>query len=286
MRNTDVTDAVRRALHEDLAHGDVTSEATVYPARRAVGLFHCKQRAVIAGLDAAKEVFRQVGGAKFTPTVRDGARVQKGHVIAEIAGRARSILAGERTALNFLQRLSGVATLTRAFVDRVRGTQAKILDTRKTTPGLRALEKRAVLAGGGVNHRMSLGDAALVKDNHIEAAGDDERLREAVLALRAGRGPAFRVEIEAQTVDQALLFATFDVDVLMLDNIGAPVMRKLVPVLRKLNPSLTIEASGGISLKTVRAVAETGVDWISAGAVTHSAPAVDISLELHLPRMR
>ncbi len=284
MRNTIVADIVRRALAEDLPAGDVTSEATVYPARRAVGLFHCKQKAVVCGLDVAREVFRQVGGAKLTPCVKDGARVAKGAVIAEIAGKARSILAGERTALNLMQRLSGVATLTRAFVDRVRGTRAKILDTRKTTAGLRSLEKRAVVCGGGTNHRMSLSDAALIKDNHIEAVGDEERLRESILALRVKRGPGFRIEIEAQTEEQALLFSTFDVDVVMLDNLAPPVMRKLVPVMRKLNPGLTIEASGGINLKTVRAVAECGVDWISVGAITHSAPAVDISLELHLPR--
>ncbi len=280
----DVADVVRRALAEDLAHGDVTSEATVYPSRRAVGLFHCKQRAIISGLNVAREVFKQVGGAKFTPTVKDGARVKEGDVIAEIAGRARSILAGERTALNLLQQLSGVSTLTRAFVDRVRGTQAKILDTRKTAPGLRSLQKYAVQCGGGTNHRVSLGDAALIKDNHIEAVGDEEALRAAVMALRLKKGPGFRIEIEAQTVDQALLFSTFDLDVLMLDNIPAPTMKRLVPTLRRINAAITIEASGGVNLKSVRAIAETGVDWISVGALTHSAPAVDISLELHLPR--
>ncbi|MBI2930570.1 MAG: carboxylating nicotinate-nucleotide diphosphorylase [Planctomycetes bacterium] len=284
MQDAELARIVRRALTEDLAGGDVTTDATVEPSRKAVGLFHAKQPAVVAGLDVAREVFRQVGGVKFTPLARDGARVRKGQTIAEISGGARAILAGERTALNFLQRLSGVATLTRAFIEKVRGTRALVLDTRKTTPGLRLLEKRAVRAGGGTNHRVSLADAALIKDNHIEAVGDEERLREAVMALRLKRGPGFRIEIEAQTIDQALLFATFDVDVVMLDNLPVPVMRKLVPTLRKINPGLTIEASGGVTLKTVRAVAETGVDWISVGALTHSAPAVDISLELHLPR--
>jgi nicotinate-nucleotide pyrophosphorylase (carboxylating) len=281
---TAIRDAVRQALEEDLGSGDITSEFTVPPARKAVGIFLAKQPAVVAGLDVAAETFRQVGGARFTPVVHDGAKVKKRAVIAEIAGRARSILAGERTALNFLQRLSGTATLTRQFVEKVRGTRAQILDTRKTTPGLRLLQKAAVKAGGGTNHRMGLYDAAMIKDNHVEAAGDEDSLRRAVLALRARKGPGFRIEIEAQTVDQALAFARFDCDVLMLDNLPVAVMAKLVPALRRLNPALILEASGGINLQTVRAVAETGVDWISVGALTHSAPSVDISLELHLPR--
>ena len=277
-------DVVRRALEEDLGTGDVTSLFTVPAKRKAVGIFLAKEAAVVAGLDVAAEVFRQVHGAKFVPVLKDGAKVGKRTAIAEIAGGARSILAGERVALNFLQRLSGTATLTRHFVDRVRGTRAQILDTRKTTPGLRLLQKAAVRAGGGTNHRMGLYDAAMIKDNHVEAVGDEGALREAVLAMRAGKGPNFRIEIEAQNEDQALAFAQFDIDVLMLDNIAAPVMKKLVPFLRKLNPSMIIEASGGVTLKTVRAIAETGVDWISVGALTHSAPSVDISLELHLPR--
>ena len=169
-------------------------------------------------------------------------------------------------------------------MEKVRGTRAQILDTRKTTPGLRAIQKAAVTAGGGTNHRMGLDDAAMIKDNHVEAAGDEESLREAVTALRAAKGPNFRIEVEAQNEEQALAFSTFDLDVLMLDNIAVPVMKKLVPFLRRLNPSMLIEASGGVTLKTVRAIAETGVDWISVGALTHSAPSVDISLELHLPR--
>jgi len=279
-----IRDIVRRALEEDLGTGDVTSLYTVPPKRKAVGIFLAKQPAVVAGLDVVAEVFRQLHGAKFVPVVKDGAKVKPRAAIAEIAGNARSILAGERVALNFLQRLSGTATLTRQFVDKVRGTRAQILDTRKTTPGLRLLQKAAVCAGGGTNHRMGLYDAAMIKDNHVEAVGDEEALREAVLAMRAEKGPNFRIEIEAQNEDQALAFAQFDIDVLMLDNMAGPVMKKLVPFLRKLNPSMVIEASGGVSLKTVRAIAETGVDWISVGALTHSAPAVDISLELHLPR--
>jgi nicotinate-nucleotide pyrophosphorylase (carboxylating) len=276
--------AVRHALAEDLPDGDVTSEATVPVATRARGTFVCKAPAVVCGLDVAREVFRQVGGVRFTPRAKDGDRVAKGAAIADVSGRARAILAGERTALNFLQQLSGVATMTRAFVELARGTRAKILDTRKTTPGLRALEKYATRCGGGANHRASLSDAALIKDNHIAAAGGAERIREAVLALRLRRGPRFRIEIEAQTPELALLFATLPVDVVMLDNLPVPAMKRLVPAMRRINARLIIEASGGIGLKTARAVARTGVDWISVGALTHSAPAVDISLDVELSR--
>lgn len=273
---------VRQALAEDVGSGDVTSEALVPAALRASGRFTVKQPAVVAGLEAAREVFRQVGGVRFTATARDGDRVRPGASIATVSGKARSILLGERLALNLLQRLCGVATLTRAFVEKAKGTKARILDTRKTTPLLRDLEKAAVRAGGGLNHRRGLHDAALVKDNHIEAVGDAERLRDAVLALRLERGPGFQIEIEAQSEAQALRFATFPVDVLMLDNLPVPVMRRLVPAIRRIAPGLRIEASGGVNLATVRDVARTGVDWISVGALTHSAPAVDVSLDLRL----
>ncbi len=178
--------------------------------------------------------------------------------------------------------LCGDSPLTRAYRDRLKDTGVLLLDTRKTTPGLRFLEKAAVRAGGGVNHRMGLHDQALIKDNHIEAAGGAERLREAVLALRLKKGPGFFIEIEAQSAEQALLFSTFEVDAVMLDNLPLSTMRRLVPRLRRLRPRLSLEASGGITLRNVRDVARTGVDRISVGALTHSAPAVDISLDLGL----
>ncbi len=270
---------VSAALAEDIGRGDITSDATIPPGTRAVGRIVARQDAVVAGLDAAREVFRQVRGVSWRSRARDGDAVRSGRVVAEVRGRARSILAGERVALNFLQRLSGTATLTRAFVDAVKGTRAKILDTRKTTPGLRLLEKAAVRAGGGMNHRFRLDDAALIKDNHIAASGS---IASAVDELRRLRGPRFRIEIEAQTRAQALAFAELDIDVLMLDNMSPSVMRRLVVELRRVRPRLLIEASGGVTLKTVRAVAKTGVDWISVGALTHSAPAADFSLDLSL----
>jgi nicotinate-nucleotide pyrophosphorylase (carboxylating) len=265
-------DIVRRALMEDGAFQDVTSPIVGdAPAR---GRFVAKQDLVVCGLAVAREVFRQVG-ATLIPKARDGARLRRGGVIATVSGRARKVLAGERVALNFLQRLSGIATLTRRFVDLAR--PARVLDTRKTTPGLRALEKHAVRCGGGLNHRMGLHDGVLIKDNHVAAIGDFEALREKVCALRP---EVRRIEIEAQTLEQALLFSTFPIDVLMLDNFGIPALRKAVRLVRSVHPGLTIEASGGVTLATVRAVARTGVDWISVGALTHSAPAADLSLEL------
>jgi nicotinate-nucleotide pyrophosphorylase (carboxylating) len=275
---------VAAALAEDLGRGDVTSEAIVPANTRALGRLVARQNAVVAGLDSAREVFRQVGGIAWRPRAKEGDAVRPGRVVAEVRGKARSILAGERVALNFLQRLSGVATLTRAFVEAVEGTGARILDTRKTTPGLRHLEKAAVRAGGAMNHRLGLDDAALIKDNHVAAAGSIGDVRAAVTELRRRRGPRFRIEIEAQSRAQALAFAELDIDVLMLDNISAPAMRRLVREVRRRRPRLILEASGGVTLKTVRAVAKTGVDWISVGALTHSAPAADFSLDLALLR--
>ena len=268
---------VAAALAEDVGRGDITSEASIPEDARAVGHLVARQSAVVAGLDVAREVFRQVGGVAWRSGAKDGDRVRSGKALADVQGRTRSILTAERVALNFLQRLSGVATLTRAFVDAVKGSGAKILDTRKTTPGWRALEKAAVRAGGGVNHRFGLYDAALIKDNHIAASGS---VVKAVDELRRRKGSRFRIEIEAQSRAQALAFAELDIDVLMLDNMPAPALRRLVPELRRNRPHLLIEASGGVTLKTVRAIAASGVDWISVGALTHSAPAVDISLDL------
>jgi len=264
-------DLVRRALQEDGAFRDVTSP--IVGSARASARFLAKQDLVLSGLAQAAETFRLVG-ARFTPKARDGQKVRKGAVLATVSGPARRVLAGERTALNFLQQLSGVATLTRRFVDLA--APAKIYDTRKTTPGLRALEKEAVRRGGGHNHRSGLHDGVMIKDNHIAAVGDLEALREKVEALARRRLP---IVIEAQSLEEAQLFATFPVDVVMLDNFSVAGLRRAVPLVRKLNPRVEIEASGGVTLKTVRAIARTGVDRISVGAITHSAPAVDISLE-------
>jgi nicotinate-nucleotide pyrophosphorylase (carboxylating) len=265
-------DPVKQALLEDGAFRDVTS--AIIPNDGVTGRFLAKQDMVVCGLAQARRAFHLVGVA-FAPKAKDGDRVKKGKVLATVTGPARRVLAGERTALNFLQQLSGVATITRRFADLA--SPARVFDTRKTTPGLRALEKHAVLCGGGHNHRMGLHDGVMIKDNHIAAVGDLDALREKVSAL-ASRG--MPIVLEASTHEQALLFATFPVKVLMLDNFDVAGLRRAVKAVRRLNPGLEIEASGGVNLKTVRAIARTGVDRVSVGALTHSAPAVDISLEL------
>ena len=236
-----------------------------------------KSPCTLAGLDVAVEVFSQLD-PHITSTFhfQDGDECAAGVAIGQIAGRARALLTGERTALNFLQHLSGIATMARHFV-AASGGGITILDTRKTTPALRALEKYAVRCGGGYNHRMGLHDGVMIKDNHIAALGDLEVLREKVAELSAKGKP---IVLEASTHEQALLFATFPIQVLMLDNFSIPGLRRTVKAVRRIHPKLQIEASGGVNLKTVRAIGATGVDRVSVGALTHSAPAVDISLEL------
>jgi nicotinate-nucleotide pyrophosphorylase (carboxylating) len=265
-------DIVKRALLEDGAFRDITS--AIIPNGRVTGRMLAKQDLVVCGIDVARQAFRLVGVA-FTPKVRDGASARKGTVLGVVTGPARRVLAGERTALNFLQQLSGVATLTRRFAGLAK--PARVYDTRKTTPGLREFEKYAVRCGGGYNHRMGLHDGVMIKDNHIAALGDLDELREKVGELASKGKP---IVLEASTHDQALLFSTFPIQVLMLDNFSIPGLRRTVRAVRKIHPELEIEASGGVTLKTVREVGRTGVDRVSVGALTHSAPAVDISLEL------
>jgi nicotinate-nucleotide pyrophosphorylase (carboxylating) len=265
-------DIVKRALLEDGAFRDITS--AIIPNARVTGRMLAKQDLVVCGIDLSRQAFRHVG-VGFAPRVRDGASAKKGTVLGVVTGPARRVLAGERTALNFLQQLSGVATITRRFADLAK--PARVFDTRKTTPGLRELEKYAVRCGGGYNHRMGLHDGVMIKDNHIAALGDLEVLREKVGELSAKGRP---IVLEAASHEQALLFATFPIQVLMLDNFSIPGLRRTVRAVRTISPKLEIEASGGVNLNTVQAIGRTGVDRVSVGALTHSAPAVDISLEL------
>jgi nicotinate-nucleotide pyrophosphorylase (carboxylating) len=264
-------DPVSQALREDGAFRDVSSP--LVPNRPVRASLLAKQDLVVAGMDCAVRAFRLLG-VRCVPACRDGSRVRRGRLLGAVRGPARRVLAAERTALNFLQQLSGVATLTRRFVDLAR--PARIYDTRKTVPGLRVLQKAAVRSGGGFNHRLGLHDGAMIKDNHLAAAGGEEALRDFVEDLRRRRIP---VVIEASTPEQALLFSTFPVRVLMLDNFSPAALRRWVPKVRAISPTLEIEASGGVTLETVKAVARSGVDRISVGALTHSAPACDISLE-------
>jgi nicotinate-nucleotide pyrophosphorylase (carboxylating) len=273
-----IASLVRRALAEDAAHRDATSRALIPPGARAKGDFFIKQEGVIAGLPVAKEVFRQIDpDVRFTALMRDGSSVEKGDVVAKVEGPLRSILAGERVALNFMQRLSGTASLTAKFVREAQGAKAQILDTRKTTPGLRLLEKYAVRMGGGVNHRMDLSDGILVKDNHIAALrGRGWSLRRIVQEAHA-KAKGLPVVIEVTSVAMAREALEAGAKRLLLDNMSLAQMRQCVALARG---RAETEASGGMTLARVRAVARTGVDYISVGALTHSAGAMDISLEV------
>ncbi len=271
-------DPIALALAEDIGPGDATVEFFIDPARTAAARIFAKEPAVVSGASVAAEVFARVDPA-LTVAVEspDGKPVTNGETILTIQGSAGSILTAERVALNFLQRLSGVATLTRRFVDAVAGTGAKILDTRKTTPGLRLLEKAAVLAGGGTNHRLGLYDMVMVKDNHLLAESAAPALQAAITRARAAR-PGLRIELEADTLAQVATFLTLEgVDVILLDNMSPADLRAAVAL--GAGRSVQFEASGGVNLDTVRAIAGTGVQWISVGALTHSARAIDFSLE-------
>jgi nicotinate-nucleotide pyrophosphorylase (carboxylating) len=271
-----VADLVRRALAEDLAGGeDVTSAATVPPDQTAVGDLVARADGVVAGLPVAAAVFAAVDGTvTVEPRTSDGDRVSTGDVLATVSGPTRALLTAERTALNLLCHLSGVATATAQWVEAVRGTGARIRDTRKTTPGLRALEKYAVRQGGGVNHRMSLSDAALVKDNHVIAAGGVAK----AFALVRARYPDLPVEVECDSVDDVREAVEAGADLVLLDNMTPAEMTEAVAVTR---PAGTrTEASGGLTLDKAKAVAATGVDYISVGALTHSAKVLDIALDL------
>jgi nicotinate-nucleotide pyrophosphorylase (carboxylating) len=271
-----VEEVVARALDEDLgAAGDVTTTATIDAGALAAADLVARQGGVVAGLPVAAYVFETVsqGRLRVELGTADGARVTAGEVLATIRGPVRDLLTAERTALNLLGHLSGIATLTRQWVDAVDGTGARIRDTRKTLPGLRALQKYAVRCGGGVNHRMSLSDAALVKDNHVAAAGDVVR---AFRLLRAA-DPAIELEIEVDTVEQARDVIDAGAQLVLLDNMPPDLMREVVVYARG---RAKLEASGGLTLPNARAVAETGVDYLSVGALTHSAPALDIGLDI------
>jgi nicotinate-nucleotide pyrophosphorylase (carboxylating) len=275
-----VEEVVLAALDEDGASRDVTTQAVVGPAEWGRGVFIAKQPGVVAGMAVAATAMT-IGddSVSFDEIVHDGAYVESGTVLAEVEGRLTALLSSERVALNFLQRLSGIATLTRAFVDAVDGTGVRILDTRKTTPGLREFERFAVRAGGGVNHRFNLADGVLIKDNHIAAARERGMvsLGELIAQARTAVPHTLRIEIEVSTVEEAREAADGGADVILLDNMTPETARQCVEAIAG---RAVVEASGGVTLDSVRALAETGVQLISVGALTHSAPALDISLDL------
>lgn len=271
----EVTDAVRRALSEDVGAGDVTTEWTVPADRKASGSFHAKEPLVVAGVELLHTVYSELGGVDSIEIVApSGTRVDTGACIARVAGPARTLLTAERTALNFMQRLSGVATIASQYVDAVAGTRTTILDTRKTTPGLRRLEKMAAHCGGVTNHRFGLFDAILVKNNHIAAAGG---VRQALETVKGSSMPAVEIEVRTRTeLDEALAYGATR---LLLDNLTPAEAREWIEYI---NGRATCELSGGITLETVRAYAESGADFISSGAITHSARAMDINFRLTL----
>lgn len=273
-----VSSLIDAALAEDIGAGDVTSEYFIPEDRLARGWIVAREAGILAGVEVAREVFRRVGASlKVTVVKQDGDRLQPGDRVMEINGSARGILTAERTALNFLQRLSGVASLTGKFVEAVAETGARILDTRKTTPGWRVLEKAAVVAGGGKNHRMGLFDRAMVKDNHLSALGGVTELQGAIFRLKEEK-PEVELELEADTLDQVRLFLGLKgIDHILLDNMSLEELREAVSLRREGGPKL--EASGGVNLGTVRGIAETGVDFISVGALTHSARALDLAMD-------
>jgi nicotinate-nucleotide pyrophosphorylase (carboxylating) len=266
---------VQSALNEDGALNDLTTIATVVSERRARAALVARDSGVVCGVPLALEAFR-IMDPKIAIRVdaEDGTRVEKGGRILYLSGHARGLLGAERVALNFMQRLSGIATLTARYVDAVRGTKARILDTRKTLPGWRPLEKYAVLAGGGRNHRADLSTGILIKDNHLAAV--DGNIDLAVRRSREIAPPGMKVEVECETKEQVADALVAGADIIMLDNMSPELMRECVQII---NGRAIVEASGGINLSNVRAVAETGVDWISIGALTHSAPAMNLAVD-------
>ncbi len=276
-----IAEAVERALREDMPWGDVTTDALIPASAWCAAHFVAKQAGVLAGLDIARATMLRVDHRlDFISEMADGDGFASGEVIASVKGSVASILRAERVSLNFLQRLSGIATLTRKYVEAVAGTKARIVDTRKTTPGLRALEKYAVRAGGGDNHRFCLSDGVLIKDNHLAALRKlGKGLPEVIRLARAGAPHTIKIEVEVESVADAVVAAEAGADIILLDNMSLADMRAAV---EKVAGRALLEASGGVSLETVAAIAQTGVDLISVGKLTHSAPAVDISLDVEL----
>jgi len=275
--SSEIVDVVRLALQEDIGPGDVTSEACIPSTSWATGKFIAREPQVIAGVNLLLLIYQLRGGV-YTLSIRkeNGQRADDGDVIAEVEGATRTLLSCERVALNFLQRLSGVATLASRFVEQVAGTNCKVLDTRKTTPGLRRLEKMASAAGGATNHRMGLYDAILIKNNHITAAGG---VRQAIEAARAAS--TFPIEIEVRTLPELEEALQHGAEALLLDNMPPDLVRQCVERASSHSRRLPLEASGGINLENVRQYAETGVDYISVGSLTHSPTAADLSLRIH-----
>ncbi len=274
---------IELALAEDVGNGDITTLATVPESATATATLHAKESGVLSGVDVAEAVFAIVDPEiSFESLTRNGNRIEAGDTIARLSGSARSLLTAERTALNFMQRLCGVATTTARYAEAVTGTSAQVVDPRKTTPGIRMLEKRAVLHGSGGNHRFGLGDGVLIKDNHLAAIGGEHPVRDAVLAARLQAPHTMKIEVEVTTLDELADAFAAGADIVLLDNMSIDLMAAAVQVRNEEAPGTLLEASGGITLERVPEIAATGVDLISVGALTHSARALDISLEFEV----
>lgn len=272
-------DQIRQWLDEDIGSGDITTMTTIPADRQGVGIIHVKEDGILAGIPVAEAVFRVVDPALvFRPARKDGEGIVKGDVLAEATGSVRSILLGERLALNLMQRLSGIATRTREYVDALDGLPTRLVDTRKTTPGHRMLEKYAVRVGGGHNHRFGLYDAVMIKDNHIKGAGG---IAEAVAAARSQIPHTMKIEVEVEGFSQLEEAMSAEADIIMLDNMKPADMSRAVAILKAKLPHILVEASGNVNLTTIRIIAETGVDVISVGRLTYSVQALDISLDLN-----
>lgn len=266
------------ALAEDIGKGDITSLATVRKNQKSIGKFLVKENGVIAGLNIAKQVMKTVDSKiKFNILIEDGSKVKQGDIIAEVFGNARAILTAERTALNFLQRMSGIATASSIYAEAISHTKAKVIDTRKTAPGLRLLDKMAVKLGGCDNHRIGLFDMFLIKDNHIEIAGSITKAVDSCRKFMKKKKKKFFIEVETKNLKEVEEAIANKVDVIMLDNFKVEEMAEAVKLI---NGRCKIEASGGVNLSNIKAIAETGVDYISVGGLTHSVKALDISLEI------
>ena len=279
----DIRALIDLALAEDIGTGDITSLATVPADRTATAVMLAKDVGVLSGIDVAREVFRTVDPSlEFEALKQNGDEIADREDIAVVKGNARSILTGERVALNFVQRLSGVATITASYAAAVAGSNTSIVDTRKTTPGMRLLEKRAVMDGGGRNHRFGLADGVLIKDNHLAAIGGPNRIAEAIAAARNRAPHTLKVEVEVTSLDELRQALDANADIVMLDNMDTPTMAEAISIRNEYGTSTLLEASGGITLERLPELAAIGIDLISAGALTHSAPSLDISLDIRL----
>ncbi|WP_025332610.1 carboxylating nicotinate-nucleotide diphosphorylase [Paenibacillus sabinae] len=277
--NEQLVQSIKNWLKEDVGSGDVTTLTTIAPGHQSKGIIHAKEEGVVCGIPVAELVFEVVDPSlSFTALVKEGERVAKGTVLAEVEGSTHAILTGERLALNLMQRLSGVATRTATFVQALEGLPAKLVDTRKTTPGHRILEKYAVRIGGGANHRFGLYDAVMIKDNHIKGAGG---IKQAVSRARANIPHTMTIEVEAESLEQVEEALAAGADIIMLDNMSLELMMEAVRRIKTKAPHVKTEASGNVSLETVRGIANTGVDVISVGRLTYSFSSLDISLDLN-----